>query len=72
LAQTDVSEDSDADSDDLLWCDAVCINQNDLVERARQVSLMQRIYSEAKAVTVWLGKVDKHLIAAVAGGFKLG
>lgn len=28
----------------LLWVDAVCINQSDFDERARQVSLMRRIY----------------------------
>jgi Heterokaryon incompatibility protein (HET) len=42
--------------DKLVWADAVCINQDDLDERNRQVSLMAFIYSRAQAVLVWLGK----------------
>lgn len=39
-----------------IWADAVCINQQDLVERNQQVSLMQLIYSQASRVLVWLGR----------------
>lgn len=39
-----------------LWVDAVCINQNDLDERARQVSVMGDIYARASEVLVWLGE----------------
>jgi hypothetical protein len=35
--------------------DAICINQNDFLERAVQVSLMDRIYSIAHQVVIWLG-----------------
>ncbi|KAF2443018.1 hypothetical protein P171DRAFT_363731, partial [Karstenula rhodostoma CBS 690.94] len=38
-----------------LWIDAICINQQDDVERGKQVGLMGRIYSWAKKVVVWLG-----------------
>ncbi|CAI4219565.1 unnamed protein product [Parascedosporium putredinis] len=38
----------------VIWVDAVCINQDDLVERAAQVQLMRRIYSKADLVRVWL------------------
>jgi hypothetical protein len=38
-----------------LWIDAVCINQNDNEEKAKQVPLMRDIYSLAGAVDVWLG-----------------
>jgi hypothetical protein len=38
-----------------LWVDAICINQQDDVERGNQVGLMGRIYSSAKKVVVWLG-----------------
>ena len=31
----------------VLWVDAICINQQDLVERSQQVSLMRDIYEEA-------------------------
>ncbi|KAI1137587.1 HET-domain-containing protein [Hypoxylon sp. FL0543] len=43
----------------LLWVDALCINQRDLVERAEQVALMTSIYSNAANVIVWLGKDDR-------------
>ena len=39
----------------LFWIDQLCINQEDLEERARQVGLMQEIYALAKVVYVWLG-----------------
>ncbi|KAI0107914.1 HET-domain-containing protein [Hypoxylon sp. NC0597] len=42
----------------LLWVDAICINQSDLVERANQVRLMTTIYFNAGNVVVWLGKDD--------------
>ena len=38
-----------------VWMDSICINQNDLGERALQVSLMGEIYSCAQEVLVWLG-----------------
>lgn len=41
----------------LFWVDAICINQDDLEERNRQVSLMAFIYSRAQAVLVWLGRL---------------
>jgi hypothetical protein len=37
------------------WIDAICINQNDISERNRQVKRMQEIYSKANDVIVWLG-----------------
>ncbi|KAH6648584.1 heterokaryon incompatibility protein-domain-containing protein [Truncatella angustata] len=56
-----------------LWADAVCINQQDLVERAQQVSMMGPIYSKADWVISWLGPFDGStesafsLIKACAG-----
>ena len=38
-----------------LWIDAICINQNDLEERSRQVERMADIYKLAARVVVWLG-----------------
>ena len=35
-----------------LWIDAICINQNDLRERAEQIALMREIYSSAQNVIV--------------------
>lgn len=40
----------------VLWVDAVCINQGDIVEKGIQVQMMGRIYSEAGQVFVWLGQ----------------
>lgn len=38
-----------------LWIDAVCINQQDLQERAAQVVRLRTIYHMASRVLVWLG-----------------
>jgi hypothetical protein len=39
----------------LIWVDAICINQNDTVERGSQVAKMGQIYSQCSQVVVWLG-----------------
>ena len=38
-----------------VWADAVCINQDDLEERAREVKKMGLIYSQCTSVRAWLG-----------------
>ncbi|KAK1460900.1 hypothetical protein CMEL01_15197 [Colletotrichum melonis] len=38
-----------------LWVDAICVNQRDTSEKSHQISLMARIYSEAREVLCWLG-----------------
>lgn len=43
-------------SDRLLWVDAICINQEDLAERAHQVRLMGSVFSCAFGVVVFLGE----------------
>ncbi|KAF5652147.1 heterokaryon incompatibility (HET) domain protein [Fusarium sp. NRRL 25303] len=48
----------------LLWVDAICINQDDPVERAQQVALMQQIYSRASSVLVWLGRATEQTVPA--------
>jgi hypothetical protein len=48
----------DSDQSVRLWIDAICINQQDLDERANQVLLMPRIYHSAMSVWFWLGEVD--------------
>lgn len=46
----------------ILWIDAICINQNDIEEKNRQVGIMREIYKEASKVHVWLGDVEcSHL-----------
>ncbi|CAF3451901.1 unnamed protein product [Fusarium graminearum] len=47
------------------WIDAVCINQNDIDERNRQVRIMHHIYFRAQTVVVWLGKTYSQYEALV-------
>jgi hypothetical protein len=42
-----------------LWIDALCIDQKTLPERNSQVSLMDKIYSKATEIIVWLGKESR-------------
>ena len=44
------------DRERLVWIDAICVNQDDLLERSEQVKLMRDIYSQAWRVVVWLGE----------------
>ena len=41
-----------------IWVDAMCINQDNLVEKQQQVGRMSEIYSRASSVIVWLGNSD--------------
>lgn len=57
-----------------LWIDAICINQSDDGEKARQVRIMDQIYKTALNVLVWLGcsannsdLVFDHAAAVVEG-----
>ena len=43
------------DEERWLWCDALCINQEDSAEKSRQVQMMINIFSKAKGVVAWLG-----------------
>ncbi|KLU91790.1 hypothetical protein MAPG_10738 [Magnaporthiopsis poae ATCC 64411] len=47
------------DQSRMLWVDAVCVNQEDILERNQQVRLMHRIYAGATRVVVWLGDFDR-------------
>jgi hypothetical protein len=38
-----------------LWADAICINQEDNVEKSSQIQLMRDIYHAASEVRIWLG-----------------
>ncbi|KAF2965631.1 hypothetical protein GQX73_g7923 [Xylaria multiplex] len=46
----------DPDNVVAIWADAICINQNNLLERGEQVQLMDRIYLYADEVLAWLGE----------------
>jgi hypothetical protein len=47
-----------------VWIDAICINQQDLYERACEVKKMSMIYSECLAVRAWLGRPKDAATAA--------
>jgi Heterokaryon incompatibility protein (HET) len=40
----------------IVWADAVCINQADDQEKARQILRMTKIYGQASRVIIWLGE----------------
>ncbi|KAM5350718.1 hypothetical protein ACJ41O_007223 [Fusarium nematophilum] len=46
----------------MIWIDAVCINQENLVERSEQVAMMRDIYSCAQRVVVFLGEGSYYRI----------
>lgn len=49
----------------LIWADALCINQTDIVERNAQVRIMGEIYTSATSTLIWLGEVDGHVARAM-------
>lgn len=49
-----------------IWIDAVCINQDDLIERAKQVVHMRAIYEEAESIIIWLGDGEAGSNEAIA------
>ncbi|KAM0322533.1 hypothetical protein ACHAQA_009380 [Verticillium albo-atrum] len=50
---------------DYLWVDALCINQNDNIEKSHQVALMADIYAKCEAVIMWLGSEDSDSTTAI-------
>jgi len=48
-----------------VWIDAICINQEDDVEKAVQVAHMQSIYSSAEEVYIWLGRSEDESDLAI-------
>jgi hypothetical protein len=42
----------------VLWADQICINQDDIEEKTRQVRLMSTIYARANRVIIWLGEQE--------------
>ncbi|KAI1307194.1 HET-domain-containing protein [Xylaria venustula] len=51
----------------VLWVDAICINQDDLLERGKQVRLMEKIYRSASKTVVYLG--DEGADSALAAKY---
>lgn len=48
-----------------LWCDALCIDQCNHIEKNHQVAMMKEIYANAFAVIAWLGDESDDSCAAV-------
>ncbi|KAI0534226.1 heterokaryon incompatibility protein-domain-containing protein, partial [Xylaria digitata] len=57
--------DTESGRGNLLWVDALCINQEDLNEKAHQVALMGDIYHSAAQVVAWLGDEDDYTQLAI-------
>ncbi|KAK3386134.1 heterokaryon incompatibility protein-domain-containing protein [Podospora didyma] len=47
-----------SDRERFLWIDAICINQEDLAEREKQVVMMRNIFEGATQTIIWLGEED--------------
>jgi len=54
----------------MLWIDALCINQKDIVERNLQVLRMKDIYENAARVIVWIGDYAPHTQEQVEAAFE--
>lgn len=50
----------------IVWADAICINQDDDDDKAYQVPLMGRLYTEATRTVIWLGASNQNIDALVA------
>jgi hypothetical protein len=40
----------------ILWADAICIDQSNVMERGHQVSIMSSVYEGAERVLIWIGE----------------
>ncbi|KAH6725008.1 heterokaryon incompatibility protein-domain-containing protein, partial [Leptodontidium sp. MPI-SDFR-AT-0119] len=49
----------------IIWVDAICINQGNVVEQGQQVQIMAKIYSNAHRVIVWLGDETEEIKGAL-------
>lgn len=47
------------------WIDALCMDQQNVLERNAQVAKMADIYQRAQSVVVWLGKEDEYTMDAL-------
>ncbi|KUJ11167.1 uncharacterized protein LY89DRAFT_238894 [Mollisia scopiformis] len=56
-------------ADTYLWIDAICINQEDITERNKEVTRMRDIYRSASDVLIWLGpeENDSDLALSLMG-----
>ncbi|RAQ99939.1 HET-domain-containing protein [Stemphylium lycopersici] len=65
------------DAPRVLWIDAVCIDQTNLIEKGQEVARMGQIYNKALRVVVWLGPEDEStplaldIIERISAGVEL-
>jgi hypothetical protein len=50
----------------LIWIDAICINQENLEEKAWQVRFMGEVFSNAESTRVWLGPESQDSSLAIS------
>ena len=53
------------DRDRMLWVDAICINQENVIERGHQVKLMGMLYARATKTLIWLGPESQDSAQAI-------
>ncbi|KAF2106218.1 heterokaryon incompatibility protein-domain-containing protein [Lophiotrema nucula] len=58
-----------------LWIDALCLNQEDVIEKEHQVQRMGVIYKHASRVLIWLGaddddKATAHQVLSMLSGYQ--
>jgi hypothetical protein len=49
----------------LVWADAICINQDNYLERNQQVSIMRQIYQRSSRVYIWAGHSNEYSSSAL-------
>jgi hypothetical protein len=54
-----------ADEVIFLWIDAICINQNNTLEKNNQIRKMRTIYQNAQGVCVWIGRGSDDSSSAI-------
>lgn len=55
-----------------IWVDAICINQNDLLEKNHQIPMMNVIYMRASELIIWLGPPSFDSELAIQSIFEIG
>lgn len=65
MLQTSVGIQQRLQNGQYFWLDAICINQNDKLEKEKQTSNMHAIYKAAQHVYVWLGTTHSKSQAAM-------
>lgn len=46
----------------VIWADAICINQEDQEEKVAQIQMIPKIYSQAKRVIIYLGRLKTMVV----------